>query len=173
MSTGSVTYDGDFGSDVTGRSSHTSRLASVTQPSEDTSQLSAAAPGELIIRYVESHLLSNLLLQSIPLLLVERLGLFAEQGLSSHGATRASIVAGNIPCALACHSQGSGNPGMPSSLRLRQMAQTAPWALQAWAHAASSRQTPRSSAQLATLRRQLLRIRQPVRRLRPEWLLQT
>jgi hypothetical protein len=53
------------------------------------------------------------------------------------------------------------------------MEQTAPMALLAWAQAASSCQTPRSTAQLVTFCRQLLRIQQPVRRLRPEWLLQT
>jgi hypothetical protein len=50
MSTGSVAHDSDLGGDVTSRSSHTSRLASVTQSGEDITQLSAAAPGELMIR---------------------------------------------------------------------------------------------------------------------------
>lgn len=48
-STGSAAHDSDFGGNVTSRSSHTSRLASVTQPGEDTSQLSAAVPGELMV----------------------------------------------------------------------------------------------------------------------------
>jgi hypothetical protein len=62
---------------------------------------------------------------------------------------------------------------MPSFLRQRQMELTAPMVLRAWVQAASSCQMPRSTAQLATFCRQFLRIQQPVRRLRPEWLLQT
>jgi hypothetical protein len=92
MSTGSAAHDSDLGGDVTSRSSHTSRLTSVTQPGEDTLQLSAAAPGELMVRPAGSRPSTVLLVQSMPVLVGARLGSSAEQGLSSHGATPASFV---------------------------------------------------------------------------------
>ena len=104
MSTGSAAHDSDFGGDVTtSRSSHTSRLASVTQPSEDTSQLSASAPDKSIVTIVVSRPLHYSCCRACHLS-----GCAAKIVCTacSHGATPASVTASKSSRALACHPQG-------------------------------------------------------------------